>query len=165
MARLFIGLWPPEEVVEELCRLRRKDERGVRFVPPENWHITLRFLGEADPDEARAALDGGSYPRAVARLGPGVDVLKRHSVVVPVAGVDDLAREVAAATRGLGDAPERPRFTGHLTLARLKRHARPPVVTGSHVSAGFAVEEIALVASSLKPSGAVYTTLDTWPTS
>ena len=165
MARLFVGVWPPEDVLEALRLLRRKDERGVRFVPPENWHITLRFLGDVDPDEARAALAAGSYTRSVARLGPGVDVLKRHSVIVPVAGVDELAGEVALATRGVGEEPERPRFTGHLTLARLKRRARPPVVTGSHVNAEFIVGQVALVASSLKPTGAVYTTLDTWPTS
>ena len=57
MARLFIAVWPPEEVVEHLRSLRRKDQRGVRFIPPENWHVTLRFLGEADEREVAAALD------------------------------------------------------------------------------------------------------------
>lgn len=164
MARLFVAVWPPEDVAEALRELRRKDERGVRFVAPENWHVTLRFLGDADPDEVREALGRGSFARTVARLGPGIDVLKGHSVVVPVAGVDALAAEVAALTADIVTEPERRRFTGHLTLARLKRRARPPVVTGSHFSAEFAVEEVALVASSLKSTGAAYTTLETWST-
>ena len=54
MARLFIAVWPPEDVVSELTSLQRKDQRGVRFVPPDNWHITLRFLGDADPDQVIA---------------------------------------------------------------------------------------------------------------
>ena len=49
MARLFVAVWPSADVIEALCALRRKDERGVRFVRPENWHITLRFLGETHP--------------------------------------------------------------------------------------------------------------------
>ena len=38
MARLFFAVWPPDDVVEGLTALRRKDQRGVRFVRPENWH-------------------------------------------------------------------------------------------------------------------------------
>ena len=54
MSRLFVAVWPPDEVLEELRALPRKDERGVRFVHPDSWHITLRFLGDADPDQAEA---------------------------------------------------------------------------------------------------------------
>ena len=43
-ARAFVALWPPEEIVVRLEGLHRKDQRGVRFVRPENWHVTLRFL-------------------------------------------------------------------------------------------------------------------------
>ena len=164
VTRLFVAVWPPDDVAETLRGLRRKDERGVRFVPPENWHITLRFLGEADPDEVGAALDSGSYERSVARLGPGVDVLKRHSVIVPVHGIDGLASEVGRVTQALGTEPERTTFVGHLTLARMKRHARPPAVTGAHVRDSFEVAEVALVQSTLASTGAVYTTLATWPT-
>lgn len=165
MARLFVAVWPPDDVVEALRELRRKDERGVRFVPPQNWHVTLRFLGDADPDEIGAALDHGSYERCVAGVGPGVDVLKGRSVVVPVRGVDRLAAAVGRVTRGLGTEPERRKFVGHLTLARMKRHGRPPAVTGAHIEREFEVAEVALVESTLKPTGAVYTTLDSWPTS
>ncbi len=164
MARLFVAVWPPDEVAETLRALRRKDERGVRFVPPESWHITLRFLGDADPDEVAAALEHGRYERTTAELGPGVDVLKGHSVVVPVRGVDRLASEVARTTRELGSEAPRARFVGHLTLARMKRHARPPAVTGAHVQDAFEVTEIALVQSTLKSTGAVYDTLATYAT-
>mgnify|MGYP001080804619 CR=1 FL=1 len=161
MPRLFVAVWPPEEVAEELRSLHRKEQRGVRFVPPENWHITLRFLGESDIDEVAAAIDEATLVPASARLGPAVDVIEERFLVVPVAGVDELAHAVVGATRDLGERPPK-RFKGHLTLARLKPWATMPRVLGTLVSAEFEVEEIALVESRLHPDGARYETLDTW---
>src|SRR5688500_234766 len=103
MARLFVAVWPPEDVVADLTALHRKDQRGVRFVPPENWHVTLRFLGDADAREVSAALDHAVLPPARARIGPGVDVLSDRALVVPVTGLDDVARAVTAATDGIGE--------------------------------------------------------------
>src|SRR5262245_39287830 len=122
MARLFVAVWPPEDVAEALRALGRKDRRQVRFVPPENWHVTLRFLGEAEPDAVGAALDDALLPAARARLGPAVDLLAERALVVPVQGLDELAAAVAEATAALGDPPRR-RFVGHLTVARLGRRA------------------------------------------
>jgi 2'-5' RNA ligase len=161
MARLFVAVWPPEEVAEELRTLHRKAQRGVRFVPPENWHVTLRFLGESDVDEVAAAIDDATLVPASARLGPAVDVLDERQIVIPVSGVEDLARAVVAATRDLGDRP-RKRFVGHLTLARVKPWAPMPRVLGTLFSAEFPVEEIALVQSRLHPDGARYETVATW---
>jgi 2'-5' RNA ligase len=163
MARLFIAVWPPERVVEELTALRRKDQRGVRFVPPDNWHLTLRFLGEADADEVAEALDRATLPATTVTLGPAVDVLAERALVVPAAGLDDLAAVVAEHTAHLGEPP-RKRFTGHLTIARVKPHAAIPTTLGSMIHAEFDVHEIALVQSRLEPEGARYSTIGTWPT-
>jgi 2'-5' RNA ligase len=162
MARLFVAVWPPDDVVSELTALPRKDLRGVRFVRPESWHVTLRFLGETHPDAVLAALEGVTFDPTHARLGPGVDVIADRAVVVPVDGVGELARVVTDRTRLLGE-PARKRFVGHLTLARVKRHARMPPVLGMMVSAAFDVGEVALVQSRLDPHGARYETLATWP--
>jgi RNA 2',3'-cyclic 3'-phosphodiesterase len=162
MARLFIAVWPPEEVIAELSALHRKDQRGVRFVPPENWHITLRFLGDARPDEVVDVLRGAELPSARARLGPAVDVIAERALVVPVDGLDTLARDVTKRTSKVGDPP-RKRFIGHLTLARLKSTVPMPRVLGELVSASFDVEEIALVESRLDPQGARYETIEVWP--
>ncbi len=127
-ARLFVAVWPPLEVVEALAALRRKDEPGVRFVAPDLWHITLRFLGDTDVGLAIGALDAATFPAARARLGPAVDVLAERALVVPVDGLDAMAAAVTKATRRIGDLP-RKRFTGHVTLARVKRHTRMPACT------------------------------------
>lgn len=162
MARLFVAVWPPEHVTEALRALHRKDQRGVRFIPPENWHITLRFLGEADADRVVDTLDPLTLPPARARLGPAVDVLAERALVVPVAGLDELARTVIAATRELGERPPK-RFAGHVTLARVKARVPMPRVLGAMVGGEFDVAEIALVQSRLHPDGARYETVHTWP--
>ncbi|WP_116999861.1 RNA 2',3'-cyclic phosphodiesterase [Desertimonas flava] len=163
MARLFVAVWPTDEVVEALAAIHRKNQRGVRFVPPENWHVTLRFLGEASPEAVAAALDGGTFGATTARLGPAVDVMSERALVVPVAGVDDLAAVVTEQTRRLGEPP-RKRFVGHVTIARVKAHVPMPRCLGDLVSAEFPVAEIALVESRLRPEGPRYETLCTWPT-
>jgi len=164
MARLFVAVWPPDAVVEHVRSLRRKDQRGIRFVPPENWHMTLRFLGESDEREVVDALDGfdhGDPPPPVARLGPAVDVMGGRALVIPVTGLDELARAVERATKHLGEPP-RKRFVGHLTLARCARGARMPEVLGAPFADEFPVAEIALVQSRLEPTGARYETVGTW---
>ena len=132
MARLFFAVWPPDEVVEELTALRRKDQRGVRFVRPENWHITLRFLGEAEPGRVIHAMDRWRCAPARVMLGPAVDVLADRMLVIPAAGLDTVADEVTKRTRAIGEPPRR-RFVGHLTIATVQagraaaEHARRPL--------------------------------------
>ena len=163
MTRLLIAVWPPDDVVAELTSLRRKDQRGVRFVRPDNWHITLRFLGDVDPREAIDALDGITLDPATARLGPAIDVLSDRALIVPVDGLDALAARVIDVTRHVGEPPPRKRFVGHLTLARVKSQVTMPTVLGAPISADFAVDEIALVLSRLEPQGARYETIEVWP--
>ena len=162
MARLFIAVWPPEDVVEELTFLRRKDQRGVRFVRPEDWHITLRVFGEADPRDVTDALAGINLPPARARLGPAVDVISERALVIPVAGLDAIAETAKQHTLRIGQ-PDRKRFVGHLTVARVKPRFPMPSTLGSLVSAEFDVYEIALVQSRLHAQGARYETIETWP--
>jgi 2'-5' RNA ligase len=156
-------VWPSDEVVAALRALRRKDQRGVRFVDPERWHVTLRFLGEADPEDASAALDQATLPAARARFGPAVDVLRDRALVVPVSGLDGLAGAVRDATAHIGEPPSRRRFVGHLTLARTKPGTVMPDALGAMVQAEEDVAEVALVESRLERDHARYTTLATWP--
>lgn len=174
MTRLFVAAWPPPAAAAVLSRLPALDEPGVRRVPAGSWHVTVRFLGEADAGTVIERLGGAELPAAVARLGPRVVALGGRQLVVPVAGVDRLAAAVRTATAGLGE-PDRHRFTGHLTVA----HRRPGVasrlagvpVAGAAVGGGagesmveFEVVEVALVASELRQQGARYETVATFPT-
>lgn len=164
MARLFVAIWPPDDVLDRLADIERPKDQGVKWVPQENLHVTLRFLGEADETEVASRLDETLLPAATAVVGPAFDVLGERSLISPVAGVDELAQVVRQALRGVGTEPERTRFQGHLTLARLARNARPRRSAGRLFVASFEVHEIALVASTLHDTGAVYDTVATWKT-
>lgn len=158
MARLFLAVWPPPAIVERLKTLPRPDEAGVRWVAPAHWHLTLRFLGEADPDVADAALTGLPLPAAQVTLGPVVSRLGRNVVVVPATGLDDLAAAVREATATIGRPPDPRPFAGHLTLARLK-HRAACGVAGAPFRASFPATEVALVESTRVDHDIRYRTL------
>ena len=164
MARLFVAIWPPDDVLDLLADMDRPKDQGVKWVPQENLHITLRFLGDADIDDVIDRLDQVLLPAATAVVGPAFDLLGERSLISPVAGVEDLAAVVQQALRGLGTERERKRFQGHITVARLARRARPDRSAGRRLDATFDVTEVALVDSTLHDTGAVYETVATWPT-
>jgi RNA 2',3'-cyclic 3'-phosphodiesterase len=155
--RLFVGVVPPDRVLDEIERLRRPDRPGVRWTRRDQWHVTLRFLGEVgDPDSVAAALDTAPLPRCEARLGPRVRALGRQVVCLPVAGLDALAKTVAEATAGLGQPPDHRQFRGHLTLARLRRPARPSGLTGDVIEDSFPVTDVRLIRSHQTDGGSRY---------
>ncbi len=162
MTRLFVAAWPDADTVERLRALDRPDEPGVRWVPEVNLHVTLRFLGDVDPAAVSHRLAHARLPKVTALLGPALERLDRRQLVVPVEGVDALAAAVRSATAEIGDHDPRP-FRGHLTLARTRRDASTEMI-GAALTAAFEVGAIALVASELQPTGAVYTTLATFAT-
>jgi 2'-5' RNA ligase len=164
MARLFVAIWPPDDVLDRLADMERPKDQGVKWVPQENLHVTLRFLGDADVDEVIDRLDQVLLPAATAVVGPAFDLLGERSLISPVTGIDELAAVVQQALRGLGTERERKRFQGHITVARLARRARPNRSAGRRFDATFEVDEVALVASTLSDTGAVYETIATWPT-
>ena len=162
MPRLFVAAYPPPEVAAELAAIPSDDATGVRMVPPENWHVTLRFLGDVDTAVVVERLRTAALPHAEAELGPRLEHLGPRQVVAPVAGVDHLAAAVTRATADLGEPP-RHAFRGHLTVARLRREATSRL-PGEPVTGSFAVNEIALVESTLSESGARYEAVARFPT-
>jgi RNA 2',3'-cyclic 3'-phosphodiesterase len=161
--RLFLAVWPPPAFVEQLSSVRRPDRRGVRWVSPENWHVTLRFLGEAEPAEVRARLDGTALPATNATMGPFVQRLGRGLIVVPVAGLDALAAVVAAATADIGQPIGEREFRAHITLGRFRPSARCPMA-GTPVHAVAPIEEVVLAQSRLSHTGAQYERVGLWST-
>jgi 2'-5' RNA ligase len=163
VARIFVAVWPPDVVADALAALPRPTVAGVRWVPRDNLHVTLRFLGDADPDEVATRLRDAELPPSSATLGPAVSMLGRRVVMAPVAGLDPLAAAVIAATADLGrPAPTRP-FVGHVTLARCTDDRAGRRVCGAAVDAVFPIEQLAVVGSETHPDGARYTTLAAAP--
>jgi 2'-5' RNA ligase len=162
-SRLFVAVWPPPAFAERLASLPRPEQRGVRWTPPENWHVTLRFLGEADPEEVGTRLDGAALAPTTATLGPVVQRLGRGLVVVPVTGLDQLAAAVAEVTSDIGQPIGDRGFRGHLTLARFRPSAHCPLA-GTPVYAVASVDEVVLAQSRLSPTGATYEPVGRWST-
>jgi 2'-5' RNA ligase len=148
--RLFVAVWPPAEIVEQVAALPRPDVRGLRWTPSHHWHVTLRFLGSVESAEpVEAALSTVRCGPLDVTVGPAVGRFGHRILHVPVTGLEALAEAVVAATRHLGEPPEERVFTGHLTLARAERRARTDLrpVTGTPIAGSWTVGEMTLVES------------------
>lgn len=150
-----MAVQPPDWLLDRIEALPRPDGPGVRWTRRDHWHVTLRFLGDADVAEAVTALAVLDAPVAEARIGPAVSRLGRNVVCLPVGGLDDLARAVADATGAVGEPPDPRPFTGHLTLARLRNRAACGLA-GTRFEASFPVTSVDLVASTLTGDGPVH---------
>ncbi|MGH9094189.1 MAG: RNA 2',3'-cyclic phosphodiesterase [Acidimicrobiales bacterium] len=155
--RLFVAVWPSSDVRAALESLPRPDHPSVRWTPPHQWHVTLRFLGDVDGTTLPAvadALRGAAQhwsPR-LAELGPSTARLGRGVLVVPVAGLRDLGRGAADATSRFGQPPPERPFRGHVTLARGRgRSSVPAHLAGQPVGISWQVGELAVVRSRLGP--------------
>jgi RNA 2',3'-cyclic 3'-phosphodiesterase len=155
--RLFVGVVPPERVLDALARLDRPERAGVRWTRRDQWHVTLRFLGEVpDPRPVAAALSAAPLRRCEASMGPKAKMLGRQVICLPVAGLDELAQAVEEATAGFGQPPDDRRFRGHLTLARLRRGVRPSGLGGARFEDRFPVTDVRLIRSHQGEGGPRY---------
>jgi RNA 2',3'-cyclic 3'-phosphodiesterase len=161
--RVFVAIWPSPPVVHQLAALERRARPGVRWTTADQWHVTLRFLGEISDAEVglmKGALDDLSASvrsgPVVAVAGPALTRLGSTILCLPVSGLDELAGHVTALTAETGEpVGERP-FRGHLTLARARRGVDPRPPAAVPLSASWPVGEVTLVASVLRPQGARY---------
>jgi 2'-5' RNA ligase len=128
MPRLFTGLEVPAEITQDLA-LVRGGLAGARWMEPEDYHLTLRFIGDIDADLAREianALDGIRRPPLTVTLD-GYDVFggDRPRALIAKAVATPELRELQAEherlIRRAGAPPESRKFTPHVTLARLRR--------------------------------------------
>jgi 2'-5' RNA ligase len=130
--RLFVALTLPENIRWQL-RLLCSGLPGAKWVPPENFHITLRFLGDLDGrdlDYVDAALAGIRVPTFSIRLN-GVGHFGNHSRIRAIwAGVEKepalqhLHDKVESAVVRAGVEPDRQKYTPHVTLSYPKD---PPI--------------------------------------
>ena len=132
MARLFVAVWLPDDVRSGSPPCPERTSRACAGCHPHQWHVTLRFLGEADPVDAAAAL--GRLRRDVVEAGSArrSAVWVARVVCLPVEGLEGLAASVAYVTADIGQPPDPRPFNGHVTMARLRRRGavsvgRPPL--------------------------------------
>ncbi len=166
MPRLFVAVWPPDDVLDAVAAVDRPTVAGLRWTARDQWHVTLRFLGRVeDTDDAVEALEAVRAAPTIAVAGPTVGRFGQRVLHVPVAGLEDVAGAVVSATAAVGELPEDRPFAGHLTLARVARGARVDLraLAGQPVEGRWPVTEICLVESHLSPRGARYEVVRRFP--
>jgi 2'-5' RNA ligase len=127
MPRLFTGLEVPEDITRQL-ELLRGGIPNARWIAPEDYHITLRFIGDIDEATARhiaelllevrlpafqlklAGIDwfGGPRPHSV------------HARVIPTKELNALQQAHERICQRAGLKPENRRFIPHVTIARCR---------------------------------------------
>jgi len=175
MMRLFVGLALPQPLKDRLAPLMT-GLPGARWVPPENLHLTLRFIGEVDEREAATldeALSGVQRaPFGLQVSGCGIFAQRRgpEAVWVGVASTPPLVDLQAAIERAAvrsGLAPEEKRFRPHITLARLKDSPQPRLqafVAGHNLfRETVTIEEFTLFSSKLGSGDPIYLEEATYP--
>ena len=176
MIRLFVGIGPPEPVLERLAGLCAGLPRA-RWIEPANMHVTLRFIGEVDEGTARdlhdalAEIHAPAFPLALAGTGTFGAGSRNHTLWVGVERVAALARlrdKIESAVVRTGLAPERRKFSPHLTIARL--HDAPSSRLRDYLSGQglfraepFMVRHFTLFSSHLGRAGASYTAEAEYP--
>jgi RNA 2',3'-cyclic 3'-phosphodiesterase len=180
--RLFVALEVPSTVRENLARLLKSLHAvspQTRWVRPENLHVTLKFIGEVPetklaPIRAALAHVNSDQPDMLDFRGLGFFPNEKHPRVF-WAGIEasenlkTLAVDIDKATETLG-IPREPRpFSPHLTLARFEPPRLPDRLRAAiqeNAARDFGslqTNQFHLIESKLKPSGAEYTTVESFP--
>ena len=185
--RLFIALPLPPSARAMLDTyqqsLREAVGDAVRWSPPEQWHLTLRFLGDVDerlvPDLLRLAeRAGGVTPAVAARWLPVADAFPRWTMpqVVWVGlaeggqAVARLAEMLERGVVGLGLPAEPRALHPHVTLGRVRSTAQARTI-GEQLAgvpdrlgeAPFRLDTVACLRSTLTPRGPIHATLGAFP--
>ncbi|MXW90954.1 MAG: RNA 2',3'-cyclic phosphodiesterase [Rhodospirillaceae bacterium] len=176
MLRLFVGLGLPEDLRETLSMLER-GLPGARWIESDNYHVTLRFIGEVagdraeDIDSALAAVRAQPFALSLAGVGHFGKLRKARSVWAAVEANDALVRlqaSVESAIVRAGFPAEARKFRPHVTLARIKGETGHHVANflsehGDFRAPPFDVRDFVLYESHLTRHGAMYRVLQSYP--
>src|SRR5258706_6034300 len=185
LLRAFIAIEIPNEIKVEIASqtagLRRAIVHSVRWVAPENIHLTLKFLGEISStnidflDQALKTESGQHAPFeiTVRRLGAFPNLRRPRVIWIGLDTPPDLGKlryNIEAAAARLGYPADDKPFSAHLTIGRVReqistteaqslRNALENTKIG--LLGTFAAKFIHLFRSDLQPGKPVYTCLFT----
>ncbi len=190
MLRSFIAIELPAElqqaIVGATAHLQTALPRPlIRWVTPQNIHLTLKFLGEVSPANLERLadalrLEAENHPAFRAAVGGlGVFPTPRRPRVVWIgfdapADLVRLQRGVEAVCARLGYPAEERAFSPHLTIGRVAQTASPAEMerirqtlqtTAVAALGEFLVDAVHIFKSDLQPGGSVYTRLYSFPLS
>lgn len=184
--RSFIAIELPGEIKQALAELQRKFKAAgslaVKWVDPENIHLTLKFLGDIDadsPEKIVKALEEAangitSFDIEVRELGVFPNMNRIQIIWVGLHGelekLGQLQKHIETSLKPLGFPPENRPFTPHLTLARVRDYARPDerqklgqTISTANFDGKYTIKvtTVNLMRSQLTPEGPIYSKLGT----
>lgn len=183
--RTFIAIELNDVLHRELATLeeglkRERWSRQVRWVAPENIHLTVKFLGNVDKDRQAALQQAvteacatyAPFSLTLSGLGAFPNTHRPNVIWVGMIGETKVAAELAesieVACQNLGFPREERPFSPHLTLGRIRRETRPSerAIIGETVGKStvgelgqLRVESVSIMKSDLTPGGSIYTRL------
>ena len=188
MLRSFIAVELPQEFQQAIARetagLRTALPRPlVRWVAPENVHLTLKFLGDVSPSNlevlaealAAEARNHTPFEAYVGKLGAFPNPRRPRVLWIGFlaqAPLSALQRGVEASCARLGYPPESRGFSPHLTIGRLAQTRSAADLERARLAlqktdvgmlGKMRVDSIHLFKSDLRPDGPVYTHLHAMP--
>jgi RNA 2',3'-cyclic 3'-phosphodiesterase len=185
--RLFVACEVPEDVKSAVgtvtATLREESGSAVRWVNPENVHLTLKFLGEV-PQKTLPAVKI-AMQEAVVRHSPfslefsnigmfgGREGLRTMwmGIAGDILRLEALARDMNRALDVVGFEADRRPFRPHLTIGRVRDHISTRERAAIEVAVGktnippaqWRTSQVSLIRSKLTKSGARYETVATFP--
>jgi 2'-5' RNA ligase len=175
MPRLFTAVELPASIAFSLSLLRG-GLSGARWIDAENYHITLRFIGDIDEPtadeiaDALARVDRPRFDLSLEGLG-AFGSRKPHCIYAaakPSAALKELQGEHERIIQRIGLEPERRKFVPHVTLARLRNASETDVAAylamrGDFRTAAFPVGRFVLLSSRASKGGGPYVMEEAYP--
>lgn len=168
MIRLFAAIGLPHATAIDLSMLGG-GVPGARWVPTENFHITLRFIGEVaapvaeDVASALSSISGRAFDVKLKGCGQFGSETPRAiwAGVDANPALEHLHKKIDRAVQRIGLAPDKRKFMPHVTLARLRSTPSGKVQQfveehGLYSAPPFAVDSFGLYSSELSHTGSIY---------
>jgi RNA 2',3'-cyclic 3'-phosphodiesterase len=184
--RLFVALEIPQAVRENLAAIRENFSSigsKLRWVPPENLHVTLKFIGSVPAEKLEAIIDALRRVRAdksvkldfIGHDGTATGVY--WAAIEPCPALEELAADIDRCLEPLGISKENRAFHPHVTVARFKdrgilkkindlTHENAIHGDGRYLKCEFGSTtptEFHLIESKTLPSGPIYSKVQSFP--
>ena len=188
LVRAFIALEIPPSIQtgigQQTVQLRQSaDSSLVRWVPPGNLHLTLKFLGDISLTSVQflaqmltaAAAQHETFELQVGTLGSFPSSKRARVIWIGIqapSALETLQRGIEAGAQRLGYPSDGRSFSPHLTIGRVKDRLSAPesqrlhnALDSHHVGmiGNAEVNSVHLIKSDLQPTGAMYTRLFSAP--
>jgi len=183
MIRTFIAVNVSDatrRMIDTLQMIFGHSRKLIRFAPPENVHVTLKFLGDVDP---------AIMPELISKIETSIRSFQKFDYICTGTGVfpndhrprvlwlgitqgseilSNLSKTLDESLKTMPIKLEEREFKAHITLGRIKETRRPLAELNQFLKFPFEpihnpVEEVILFQSTLTPNGAIYTPLHNFP--